>query len=250
MPNRTSRIALALLVVSTGCIVVEDSSSKKSGDSAAGEVSRAGDTLADTLADSLTEAAARAAAIDTTRDSLAALGSVPLDTIALPDPTPAPSRVDPAHPGPPTDAELSVLRSELIVPVEGVERTALRDSFDEGRGTHRHEATDILAPRGTPVHSAAGGRVLKLFDSKAGGLMVYALDPSGRFILMYGHLDRYADGLRDGDALAQGQLIGYVGSTGDASPDVPHLHFAIAHTADPSKWWQGDAVNPYPVLRP
>lgn len=149
-----------------------------------------------------------------------------------------------------SDAGLGVLRDELIIPVSGVLAAELRDTYTEARGEGRvHDAIDILAARGTHVLSASPGRVLKLFTSKAGGLMVYAADSSERFILMYGHLDGYAPGLADGSRLARGQTIGFVGTTGNAPANVPHLHFAIARSTDISKWWQGTPVNPYPLLK-
>ena len=113
-----------------------------------------------------------------------------------------------------------------------------------------HEALDIPAARGTPVQSAADGRVLKLFTSKPGGLMVYAADASDRFVLLYGHLDRYADGLREGMRLERGKVIGYVGTTGNASAGAPHLHFAILRGRPNVRWWDGVPVNPYPLLIP
>ena len=150
----------------------------------------------------------------------------------------------------PTDADLAVLQRELTIPVAGVTRAALRDTYDEMRGgTRRHEALDIVAPRGTAVLSAAPGRVLKLFNSKPGGLMVYAADSSERFILMYGHLDAYQPGLAEGQALRRGQTLGTVGTTGNAPPTVPHLHFAVARSSDVKQWWKGMPVNPYPLLR-
>lgn len=151
---------------------------------------------------------------------------------------------------PPSDA--GVARGMLIVPVRGIEPSALYDTYAEqrGGGTRPHEALDIPAPRGTPVLSATGGRVLKLFDSKAGGKMVYAADSSERFILMYAHLDSYANGLAEGQPLKQGQVIGGVGTTGNAPPNVPHLHFAIARSNDVKQWWKGVPVNPYPLLVP
>ena len=105
-----------------------------------------------------------------------------------------------------------------------------------------------MAPRGTPVLSATDGRLTKLHLSKQGGIMVYAADASDRYVLMYGHLDRYADGLTEGMPLRRGQLIGYVGSTGDASAAGPHLHFAVARGEPSVAWWKGVAVNPYPML--
>jgi peptidoglycan LD-endopeptidase LytH len=138
----------------------------------------------------------------------------------------------------------------LLVPVRGVEPSQLRDTYTEqrGGGSRTHEALDIPAPRGTPVLSATGGRVLKLFDSKAGGKMVYAADSSERFILMYAHLDSYANGLAEGQPLTRGQVLGAVGTTGNAPPNLPHLHFAMARSDDVKVWWKGMPVNPYPML--
>ncbi|MEO8333580.1 MAG: M23 family metallopeptidase [bacterium] len=150
-----------------------------------------------------------------------------------------------------TEPDLIVLQREITVPVAGVAVSALYDTYAEVRdGTRQHEALDILAPRGTPVLSAASGRVLKLFDSKAGGLMVYAADSSERFILMYGHLDAYAAGLAEGQKLSRGQQIGVVGTTGNAPIGTPHLHFAIARSNDVKEWWKGAPVNPFPLLKP
>jgi len=147
--------------------------------------------------------------------------------------------------------ENSVLRRELGVPVSGIAARALHDTFNELRGgTRAHEALDILAPRGTTVVSAANGRVLKLFNSVPGGLMVYAVDSTERYILKYGHLDAYAPGLKDGQPLTRGQPIGVVGTTGNAPPGTPHLHFAIARAQDLKTWWLGAPVNPYPLLTP
>ena len=151
----------------------------------------------------------------------------------------------------PVPGELASLKLELSMPVAGIKPADLHDTYNEMRGgTRVHEALDILAPRGTPVLSATGGRVLKLFNSKAGGLMVYAADSSERFILMYGHLDAYAPGLADGQPLKRGQQIGIVGTTGNAPANTPHLHFALARSADVKQWWKGVPVNPYPLLVP
>jgi murein DD-endopeptidase MepM/ murein hydrolase activator NlpD len=149
----------------------------------------------------------------------------------------------------PTADELAMLAASLIVPVAGVQPKDLLDTFDERRGTRRHNALDIPAPRGTPVLSAAGGRVLRVFSSQAGGLMVYASDPSDRFVLMYAHLDRYAIGIADGMPLQRGDTIGFVGTTGNAPPNVPHLHFGIARTSNVSRWWTGMPIDPRPLLR-
>ena len=159
--------------------------------------------------------------------------------------------IDSAPPTPLANDETSILRRELAVPVAGIAASALHDGFLELRGgTRPHEALDIVAARGTPVLSASNGRVLKLFNSKPGGLMVYAVDSTERYILKYGHLDAYAPGLADGQPHKRGQQIGVVGTTGNAPPGAPHRHFAMARAEDLKKWWVGVAVNPYPLLAP
>ena len=151
---------------------------------------------------------------------------------------------------PPTADDVDVLAGELAMPLANVDPMTLHSSFNDLRsGMRRHEALDIMAPRHTPILSAARGRVLKLFKSAAGGLMVYATDSAERFILMYAHLDAYAPDLRDDTPLTRGQLIGYVGSTGNASPNAPHLHFAIARSANVAEWWKGVAIDPLPLLQ-
>lgn len=149
-----------------------------------------------------------------------------------------------------TDDDIAVLVREIHMPLDGVDPARLHSNFDERRagGVRQHKALDLMAPRRTPVHAAAAGRVLKLFTSVAGGLMIYAADSSERFILMYAHLDGYAPGLHDGAPVARGQLIGYVGSTGNAQANAPHLHFAIARSTDVRRWSRGRAIDPLPVL--
>ena len=137
----------------------------------------------------------------------------------------------------------------LEVPVQGVDRNQLHDSFDDRRGIRRHEAIDIMAARGTLVRSVEDGHVAKLFESVAGGLTVYVFDPAAMFTYYYAHLDRYAGGLKEGAAVRRGEVIGYVGSTGNASDDAPHLHFAIFQLGPERRWWQGKPINPYLVLR-
>ena len=150
-----------------------------------------------------------------------------------------------------TADDLALLAREIAMPLDGVDPATLRSNFDErrGGGTRQHQALDIMAARRTPVKSAAKGRVLKLFTSAAGGLMIYAADSSERFILMYAHLDGYASGLRDGAPIARGQVIGYVGSTGNATASAPHLHFAVARSADVKRWSKGKPIDPVPVLQ-
>lgn len=139
--------------------------------------------------------------------------------------------------------------SALIVPVSGVLPSQLDDTFNDARGSERrHEALDIMAPRGTPVLATADGTVEKLFDSKQGGLTIYEFDAAGTRAYYYAHLDRYAPGLAEGKQLRRGEVIGYVGSTGNASPDAPHLHFAIFLLGPEKQWWKGRPINPYPLL--
>jgi murein DD-endopeptidase MepM/ murein hydrolase activator NlpD len=126
----------------------------------------------------------------------------------------------------------------------------LIDSFDDIRGgTRRHDAIDIMAARGTQVLSADAGRVLKLHNSVAGGLSIYVMDPSQRYIMLYAHLDSYRPGLKDGLTVKKGELLGFVGSTGNASPAAPHLHFAVARSDNPKEWWKGTPLNPFLVWR-
>ncbi|PZO08334.1 MAG: hypothetical protein DCF27_08585 [Lysobacteraceae bacterium] len=155
--------------------------------------------------------------------------------------------VDAAAP-PTSEAPLPAL--SLIVPVEGIVAAQLSDTFTDARGEGRvHDAIDIMAPTGTPVLAVAGGRIVKLFNSKPGGLTIYQFDATEAVAFYYAHLDRYADGVAEGQAVKQGDLIGYVGFTGNASPDGPHLHFAIMVLGPEKNWWQGAAINPFPYLR-
>ena len=143
-----------------------------------------------------------------------------------------------------------LLQRDLLVPVQGMARTKLTDTFDDARGQGRvHNAIDIMADRNTPVLAIESGRIVKLFTSNLGGLTIYQFDPAETYCYYYAHLDHYAPGLKEGDQVTRGQVIAYVGSTGDASPDAPHLHFEISRLHADKKWWQGDPINPYPVLR-
>jgi murein DD-endopeptidase MepM/ murein hydrolase activator NlpD len=137
----------------------------------------------------------------------------------------------------------------LLLPVAGVDSSAIRDSFRQKRGSNRvHHAVDIMAPRGTPVISTDSGQVIKLYQSKAGGLMIYTVDSTRRFIYYYAHLDRYHPGLTEGKAIARGDTIGYVGTSGNAPSNQPHLHFAILRTYNVAKWSRGLPVNPAKVF--
>ena len=140
--------------------------------------------------------------------------------------------------------------SGLIIPVAGVTSAQLLDTFSAARGEGRvHDAIDIAAAQGTPVLAVAGGKILKLFQSKAGGTTVYQLSSDEKFIYYYAHLDRYAEGLQEGRIVKQGETIAYVGDTGNAGAGNYHLHFSIAMTTDPKRWWDGVNINPYPLLR-
>jgi murein DD-endopeptidase MepM/ murein hydrolase activator NlpD len=136
----------------------------------------------------------------------------------------------------------------LDLPVTGVGRSQLVPSFDDKRGDHPHEALDIMAPRGTPVVAVEDATVAKLFTSKAGGLTIYLFDPGEQYAYYYAHLDRYADGLDEGDRVERGEIVGYVGSTGNADPAHPHLHFSIFRLGPERHWWEGVAIDPYPIF--
>ncbi len=138
----------------------------------------------------------------------------------------------------------------LRLPVSGILPGALRDTFGDGRdgGERGHEAIDILAPLGTPVLAVDDGPIVKLFTSKPGGLTVYQFDASGQFAYYYAHLDSYAEGLAEGQRVRRGSVIGYVGATGNARADAPHLHFAIFRLGEEKKWWEGEPLNPFGYL--
>lgn len=138
--------------------------------------------------------------------------------------------------------------SDLSLPITGLIPAGLRDTFNEIHNGHPHEAIDIMAPRGTPVHAVVRGQIRKLFLSKAGGNTVYEFDDAGEYCYYYAHLDRYADGLNEGQRIARGEVIGFVGSTGDANPNAPHLHLAIFELGPGKEWWKGKAIDPYPAL--
>lgn len=151
----------------------------------------------------------------------------------------------------PLSGTVSHLRSRnLLLPVASVQAAQLTDTYTQSRAAGNvHEALDIMSPRGTPVLAVEDGRVARLFLSKPGGITLYQFDPNTEYAYYYAHLDRYADGLKEGMLLRKGQVIGYVGSTGNASPDAPHLHFAIFQLGPERQWWKGTAVNPFLVWR-
>ena len=135
----------------------------------------------------------------------------------------------------------------LMVPVEGVEPRSLRDTFNEARsGSRIHMATDILAMRGTPVLSASDGRIIKLASGGAGGITMYVADASGRYLHYYAHLDGYAPGVREGLPVREGQVIGFVGTTGNAPPNTPHLHYQVMKSD--KDYWNGTPIDVRPFM--
>ena len=140
--------------------------------------------------------------------------------------------------------------SRLIIPVEGVKREQLVDSFADARSNGRvHDAIDIMAPAATPVLAAVDGEIVKFFDSVAGGITIYQISVDRKFIYYYAHLQRRADDIRVGDAVKQGRTIGFIGDTGNAGAGNYHLHFSIARVTDPKRYWEGIYIDPYPYLR-
>ena len=150
-----------------------------------------------------------------------------------------------------TGSDVTGLRSRsLLIPVKGLRAEDLKSSFHDARGSsRRHEAIDILAPRGTPVLAVEDGKVAKLFTSEAGGLTVYQFDPTETYVYYYAHLDEYAPDLKEGVMLRKGDLVGTVGTTGNAPKDTPHLHFSISKLDPDRRWWGGTALDPFLVWR-
>ena len=137
----------------------------------------------------------------------------------------------------------------MVIPVSGIAPEQLRDTFTEARSGGRvHNAIDILAPRGTPVVASVDGTIRKLYNSGAGGVSIYQFDESEANVYYYAHLDGYANGLAEGATVEKGEVIGYVGTTGNAPRGTPHLHFSIERLPPSKEWWKGTAVNPYPIL--
>ena len=137
----------------------------------------------------------------------------------------------------------------LMIPVANAKLDRIPDSFEDARdGQRRHHAVDIMAPRGTAVLAADAGRVLKLRKGGAGGITLYAVDPKSKFVYYYAHLERYRKGINEGDSIEQGDTLGFVGTSGNAPPDTPHLHFQVMRMPDDGKWWAGVPVNPRPLF--
>jgi peptidoglycan LD-endopeptidase LytH len=137
---------------------------------------------------------------------------------------------------------------EMTPPIAGLAVANLHDTFQETHNGHRHEGIDILEPRGTPVRAVVSGTIRKLFLSKPGGNTIYQFDEMGAYCYYYAHLDEYAKGLREGMHVDRGEVIGFVGSTGNADARTPHLHFSIFVLGPEKLWWKGKAIDPYPEL--
>ncbi|MGH9956176.1 MAG: M23 family metallopeptidase [Pyrinomonadaceae bacterium] len=176
----------------------------------------------------------------------------PTPSISTSSPTanePAPLSEDKPTPNPPPPATSFIGVLKLIIPVAGVRPDQLRDTFSDSRSEGRtHDAIDIPAAQGTPVLSAADGEILKVFQCDLGGTTIYQLSADKKLDVYYAHLQGYADGLFEGKFVRQGEVIGYVGDTGNAGPGNYHLHFSIAVVEDPKRYWEGVNINPYPLL--
>ena len=117
---------------------------------------------------------------------------------------------------------------------------ALTDTWGGARSNgRRHEGIDIFAPRGTPIRATTRGVVLNVGPNTLGGRTVMVLGPGGQRHY-YAHLDRYVPGLERGDWVNAGDVVGYVGDSGNARGTPPHLHYGI--------YTSGGAINPYPLL--
>jgi murein DD-endopeptidase MepM/ murein hydrolase activator NlpD len=171
-------------------------------------------------------------------------------------PTPEPRPIMASAPPPSANAAASsreavdyLLARGIAIPVAGVFVNQLQDTFDEGRdGGRLHKALDIMAPRGTPVVAADSGRILRIGASTLGGNVIYTTDPLGIIVYYYAHLDAYRPGLTQGEKIARGDTLGFVGTTGNAPKDTPHLHFQIMRMPSDGKYWDGDPINPYPLI--
>ena len=197
--------------------------------------------------------------------------AAPMEPVSLPLPAPPPLPTPPPASRPPirrprlhrrrprgsfrlappavVEPKADTAMPNLAMPIAGVDPATLHSNFEETRNGRRHEALDIMTARGTPVHAVAEGNVVKLFDSKQGGLTVYQFDNTQHWCYYYAHLDRYAAGLKEGTLLRKGDVLGYAGSTGNASPEAPHLHFAVSELGPEKHWWEGTPIDPLPMLR-
>jgi len=174
--------------------------------------------------------------------------STPSPIYALPSPSAVPSEVGAIQRAVPANSFVGSIK--LVIPVMGVKPEQLLDTFTDARSEGRvHDAIDIPAAAGTAVVAAADGEIVKLFQSDRGGTTIYQLSTDRKLVFYYAHLQRYADGLTAGKFARQGEVIAYVGDTGNAGTGNFHLHFSISIVADPKRYWEGTNINPYPLLR-
>jgi murein DD-endopeptidase MepM/ murein hydrolase activator NlpD len=175
-----------------------------------------------------------------------AIDEPPNAVVEVPSPTSGRTGVIP--PSAPEAMDLTARR--LTIPVSGLPADKLVRSYHQARsGQREHEAIDILAPRNTPVVAVEDGTIAKLFNSKAGGITLYQFDPGQQYSYYYAHLERYADGIKEGDRVHRGQTLGYVGTSGNAPKETPHLHFAVYRLTADKHWWEGTPIDPYDILR-
>jgi len=167
--------------------------------------------------------------------------AAPLDR---PDEAPSqPPKLATAAPGSEASGE------SIAIPVAGMQKSSLRDHFNDLRGgRRRHEAIDIMAKRDTPIVAIVDGKIRKLFLSAAGGITIYQSSRDESLIYYYAHLERYVPGLKEGKSVTKGEVLGYVGTSGNAAPNAPHLHFAVMLLPPTREWWKGVPINPYPLL--
>ena len=169
----------------------------------------------------------------------------PVPVTPSPSPAPTPSRT----PEPLSSNSPAPSSEQLIIPVPGVSREQLIDTFTQSRSEGRmHDAIDIPAPQGTPVIAAADGEIVKFHDSVAGGITIYQMSANRKYFFYYAHLERRAEGLAEKQFVTRGTTIAYVGDTGNAGAGNYHLHFAISAVIDEMRFWEGMSINPYEVL--
>lgn len=183
----------------------------------------------------------------------------PTESRPVPTPLPIPSLLSDLNPedsnsnsSAATNANAAVEADAggLLVPVAGIRRDQLVDTFSQARSEGRvHEAIDIPAPAGTPVLASADGTITKFWDSEKGGITIYQLSADQKYFYYYAHLQQRAPDIKEGDLVRRGRPIGYVGDTGNAGPGNYHLHFGVSVATDPKRYWGGTNINPYPLMR-
>lgn len=155
---------------------------------------------------------------------------------------------DPAASSATSDAEYLRLR-HILVPVAGADMSKVEDTFNDGRdGDRIHHAIDILAPRGTPILSADDGKILRMSTNALGGISMYTVDTDARLVYYYAHMDHYNDAMSPGRTIVKGDTLGFVGTTGNAPKDTPHLHFQVMRWPADGKYWNGEPIDPFEAL--